>query len=87
MIGVFAEFERAMIVNRVHAGLKRARSESDEERRKKGKKAFGRPKVKPAVEENIKAALAAGELGMLKIAAKYKVGSGTVQRIKAEMSN
>jgi len=86
MIGVFAEFERAMIVNRVHAGLKRARSESVEERRKKGKKDFGRPKIKAAVEEKIRAALTAGDVGMLKIAKKHKVGSGTVQRIKAEMT-
>lgn len=77
MLGVFAEFERSMIVARVHAGLKRARKEG---------KRLGRPNIDPAVEGRIKAALAKGDAGMLKIAGKYGVGSGTVQRIKAEMA-
>ncbi len=77
MLGVFAEFERSIIVARVHAGLKRARKEG---------KRLGRPKTEPDVELKIKAALAKGEDGMLKIAARYGVGSGTVQRIKAEMA-
>jgi DNA invertase Pin-like site-specific DNA recombinase len=77
MLGVFAEFERSMIVARVHAGLKRARKEG---------KRLGRPSIDPAVESKIKAALAKGDAGMLKIADKYGVGSGTVQRIKAEMA-
>ena len=47
---------------------------------------FGRPQIDYTVETKIKAALAKGDLGMLKIAAKYGVGSGTVQRIKAEMA-
>jgi len=76
MLGVFAEFERSMIVARVHAGLKRARKEG---------KRLGRPNIDPAIERKIQAALAKGESGMLKIAARYGVGSGTVQRIKAEM--
>jgi DNA invertase Pin-like site-specific DNA recombinase len=76
MLGVFAEFERSMIVARVHAGLKRARKEGTR---------LGRPNIDPAIEGKIKAALAKGDLGMLKIAAKYEVGSGTVQRIKAAM--
>jgi DNA invertase Pin-like site-specific DNA recombinase len=38
MLGVFAEFERAMIVERVHAGLKRARAQG---------KRLGRPRVAP----------------------------------------
>ena len=78
MLGVFAEFERSMIVARVHAGLKRARKEG---------KRLGRPSIAPAVEARVKAALAKGGLGMLKIADQCGVGSGTVQRIKAEMAN
>ena len=77
MLGVFAEFERAILVERIKAGLKRAKKEG---------KTFGRPKTEPDVERKIKAALAKGEDGMLKIAARYGVGSGTVQRIKAEMA-
>lgn len=77
MLGVFAEFERSMIVARVHAGLDRAR--------KQGKR-LGRPKIDPAVERKIKAALTKGEEGILKIAARHAVGSGTVQRIKAAMA-
>ena len=77
MLGVFAEFERSIIVARVHAGLKRARKEG---------KTLGRPKIDPDTERKIKTALAKGDDGMLKIAARYGVGSGTVQRIKAEMA-
>ena len=77
MLGVFAEFERSMIVARVHAGLKRARKEG---------KRLGRPNIDPAVERRVKAALAKGGMGILKIADACGVGSGTVQRIKAEMA-
>ena len=44
MIGVFAEFERSMIVERVKAGLKRARAEG---------KVLGRPRVSGAVEAKV----------------------------------
>jgi DNA invertase Pin-like site-specific DNA recombinase len=74
MLGVFAEFERAMIVSRVNAGLKRARANG---------KTLGRPKIDPGTEASIKRALAKGDKGILKIAAEFGVGSGTVQRIKA----
>jgi hypothetical protein len=52
MMGVFAEFERAMIRERVCAGLDKARA--------KGKR-LGRPHVAPAVENAIRAARAAGK--------------------------
>jgi DNA invertase Pin-like site-specific DNA recombinase len=76
MCGVFAEFERAMIVERVNAGLKRATAAG---------KVLGRPRIDAATEESIRVALALGNKGILKIAAELGVGSGTVQRIKAEM--
>lgn len=76
MLGVFAEFERAILVERIKAGLKRAKKEG---------KTPGRPKTDPDTERKIKAALARGGDGMLKIASRYGVGSGTVQRIKREM--
>jgi DNA invertase Pin-like site-specific DNA recombinase len=74
MCGVFAEFERAMIVERVNAGLKRARAAG---------KVLGRPKIDANIEAGIRKALAKGDKGILRIAAEFGVGSGTVQRIKA----
>jgi DNA invertase Pin-like site-specific DNA recombinase len=76
MLGVFAEFERAMIVSRVNAGLKRAKAAG---------KVLGRPKIDEKVEATIRRAIQKGGKGLLKIAKEYGVGSGTVQRIKAEM--
>ena len=73
--GAFAEFERAMIRQRVHAGLRRAVDEG---------KTLGRPKIAPELEKRILGLLKAGT-GMLKIAKQVGVGTGTVQRIKAEM--
>jgi len=49
MMGVFAEFERAMIRERVCAGLDKARAKD---------KRLGRPKVPPSVEFSIRAARA-----------------------------
>ena len=77
MCGVFAQFERSMIVSRVNAGLKRARANG---------KTLGRPKIAASTEASIRKALAKGDRGILKIAAEFRVGSGTVQRIKAEMA-
>ena len=76
MLGVFAEFERSMIVSRVNAGLKRARAAG---------KTLGRPRTDAKTEASIKRALSKGDKGILKIAAEFGVGSGTVQRIRAEM--
>ncbi len=71
MMGVFAEFERAIIRERVNAGLQRARE--------KGTR-LGRPPVRPEVEQAIRNARAEGK-GMLKIARELGVGTGTVQRV------
>jgi DNA invertase Pin-like site-specific DNA recombinase len=77
MMGVFAEFERSMIQERVRAGLARARAEGT---------TLGRPKIDKATESAIRDALLKGDAGMHKIAATFGVGTGTVQRIKAEMA-
>jgi len=53
--------------------------------RAEGKKTLGRPKVGSKVEETIRQQLAAGH-GILKIAKLLGVGSGTVQRVKREMT-
>ena len=77
MMGVFAEFERAMIRERVKAGLERARAQG---------KALGRPTISAATDAAIRKALKKGDTGIRKIATTLGVGTGTVQRIKAEMS-
>ena len=74
MMGVFAEFERAMIQERVHAGLARARKEG---------KRLGRPKVSKKIEKAILAARTKG-MGINRISTKLGVGSSTVQRVIAE---
>jgi DNA invertase Pin-like site-specific DNA recombinase len=76
MLGVFAEFERAMIVERVKAGLERARSQG---------KRLGRRPVTSDVVERIRAQLARGT-GILKTAKVLGVGTGTVHRVKREMA-
>jgi DNA invertase Pin-like site-specific DNA recombinase len=75
MLGVFAEFERSIIQERVRAGLRRARDEG---------KQLGRPKIAPALEKRIEGLLRGGK-GMLAIAKDVGVGSGTVQRIAREI--
>jgi DNA invertase Pin-like site-specific DNA recombinase len=76
MMGVFAEFERAMIRERVNAGLARAREQG---------KTLGRPRLDANTEKAIRKALRKGDTGMRKIAIKFGVATGTVQRIKAEL--
>jgi DNA invertase Pin-like site-specific DNA recombinase len=76
MLGVFAEFERSIIVARVHAGLKRARKEG---------KRLGRPPIDPAIERRIKAAITRGD-SVRMIAAAHDVGNATVMRVKEEMA-
>src|SRR5262245_26080194 len=73
MMGVFSEFERAMIRERVRAGLMRARSEG---------KRLGRPPIAAELEKRIREALGEpGRPGVRKIAAKFGVDPTTVQRI------
>jgi len=71
MLGVFAEFERGIIRERVNAGLARARA--------KGTK-LGRRRVEPAVEARIMKLRARGD-GMLKIGRELGVGTSVVQRV------
>ena len=74
MLGVFAEFERGIIRERVHAGLARARQNGTK---------LGRRKVKSSVEAAIKALRAEGN-GILKIAKTLGVGISVVQRVVSE---
>jgi DNA invertase Pin-like site-specific DNA recombinase len=76
MLGVFSEFERAMIVERVKSGLERARSQ--------GKRLGRRPVSEPIV-DRIREQLATGA-GILKTAKALGVGTGTVHRVKREIA-
>jgi DNA invertase Pin-like site-specific DNA recombinase len=71
MLGVFAEFERGIIRERVNAGLARAKE--------RGVK-LGRRRVKPAVEERILSLRKTG-MGILKIGKEVGVGTSVVQRV------
>lgn len=75
MVGVFAEFERSMIQERVKAGLARARKEG---------KRLGRPPVSAEIEGKIRDARKEGQ-GMLKIARNLGVGVSVVQRVDRSM--
>lgn len=76
MCGVFAEFEREMIRDRVNSGLARAKAAG---------KTLGRPKVGSSIEQAVKAALTAGQ-GMNRVAKDLGVGVSLVQRVKREMA-
>jgi len=76
MLGVFSEFERAMIVERVKAGLSRARSQG---------RRLGRRPVSAEVVERIREELRTGA-GIIKTAKVLGVGTGTVHRVKREMA-
>ena len=76
MMGVFAEFERAMIRERVLAGLARARSDGT----KLGRRPIEKTDGKKA--EAIRKARAKGT-GVRRIARDFGVGVGTVLRLTA----
>ncbi len=73
MLGVFAEFERGIIRERVNAGLARAKANGTK---------LGRRRVKPSVEARILELRANGD-GILKIGRKLGVGTSVVQRVVA----
>lgn len=76
MCGVFAEFERSMIQERVKAGLRRAKDQG---------RIGGRPKVADKTVERV-LELRSQNMGMLKIAQSVGCGTGTVQRIIKEQA-
>ena len=75
MLGVFAEFERSMIRDRVNAGLARAKTNGV---------ILGRPQTNTATEAAIIATLNGGT-GILKTAKLHGVGTSVVQRLKSEI--
>jgi DNA invertase Pin-like site-specific DNA recombinase len=73
--GAFAEFERAMIRQRIHAGLKRAIANG---------KRLGRPLNNPKAVEKARQALGGG-MGINKVARQVGLSNSTVARLKSEM--
>jgi DNA invertase Pin-like site-specific DNA recombinase len=73
MLSVFAEFERAMIRERVNAGLARAKERGT---------VLGRPKTSDQIEKRIRKLRESG-MGILKIGRTLGVGTSVVQRVVA----
>jgi DNA invertase Pin-like site-specific DNA recombinase len=80
MLGVFAEFERAMIRDRVRSGLARARATGT-----KSGKAIGRPPVPNETNQRIRELVLAGEGSQREIATRLGVSRGAVYRVSAEL--
>ena len=73
MMGVFAEFERSMIRERVKAGMARAKAQG---------KHVGRPKLAPKLAQAIRDALSVpGRPGIRVIAKQFGVSPMTVQTV------
>jgi len=76
-LGVFAEFERAMIRERVRSGLERAKAQG---------KRLGRPRNNNAEQRAAVIRLRKEGIGIGKIARELGVGVSYVQRITAELN-
>jgi DNA invertase Pin-like site-specific DNA recombinase len=74
MLGVFAEFERSMIVERVRSGMAKAKANGT-----KSGNPIGRPRVPEALRQRIRDAYHAGGVGMRGCSKKFGVSLGTVQ--------
>jgi DNA invertase Pin-like site-specific DNA recombinase len=78
MMGVFAEFERSMISERVRAGLRRTKAAGTK---------LGRPSLPQTTADAIRAALSQpGRPGVRKIADQFGVNASTVQKISAALA-
>jgi DNA invertase Pin-like site-specific DNA recombinase len=91
MLGVFAEFEREMILARVNAGLARtkeaiARDGRFVSRAGRVRTRLGRPGAAPDKVEAARPAGRAGGTGIGKTARLVGLGTGTVHRLKREMA-
>lgn len=76
MLGVFAEFERSIIQERIAAGIARALVVGT-----KSGKPIGRARIEPAKEAAFRAALVSGK-GILKIARECGTGSSVVRGLR-----
>ena len=74
MLGVFAEFERSMIVERVRSGMAKAKANGT-----KSGAPIARPRVPDRIRQEIRRDYAAGGIGMRGLAKRFGVSLGTVQ--------
>jgi DNA invertase Pin-like site-specific DNA recombinase len=74
MLGVFAEFERSMIVERVRSGLAKARANGT-----KSGRPIGRPPVPEVTRQRLRDAYAAGGVSMRQLAKRFGLSLGSVQ--------
>jgi DNA invertase Pin-like site-specific DNA recombinase len=80
MLGVFAEFERAMIRDRVRSGMARAKATGT-----RSGKSIGRPATPVATNQRIRALVLANAGTQREIAAQLNVSRGAVYRVCAEL--
>ena len=81
MLGVFSEFEAAMIRDRVRTGVTRAKRCGT-----KSGRPIGRPRLSQDKDVAAQKLLRAG-IGIVKVARTLKIGTGTVSRISAQLRN
>jgi DNA invertase Pin-like site-specific DNA recombinase len=74
MLGVFAEFERSMIVERVRSGMAKAKANGT-----KSGRPIGRPGIPQKTRLEIRRTYKAGGVGMRGVAKQFGVSLGTVQ--------
>jgi DNA invertase Pin-like site-specific DNA recombinase len=79
MLGVFSEFEAAMIRERVRTGITRAKRNGTKSGRPIGRPRLGRDQEVAAQK------LLRGGMGILEVARTLKIGTGTVSRISAQL--
>jgi DNA invertase Pin-like site-specific DNA recombinase len=75
MLSVFSEFERAIIRERVLAGMARAKAKGT-----RSGKPIGRPAIDPTTRAAIRTAYMTGGMGMRGVAERFGVGVETVRR-------
>jgi DNA invertase Pin-like site-specific DNA recombinase len=76
MLSVFSEFERAIIQERIAAGMARAKANGT-----KSGKPIGRPAIPVSTRAAIRQAHQAGGVGLRGLAARFGVGKETVRRV------
>src|SRR5262245_51505527 len=70
------EFERAIIQERIAAGMARAKANGT-----KSGKPIGRPRIAAPIKDRIRAAHRAGGASLRDLAAQFRVGRETVRRV------
>ena len=80
MLGLFAEFERAMIRDRVRSGMARAKASGT-----KSGKAIGRPAVSDDINERIRVLVLDGAGSQRDVAAQVGISRGAVYRVCAAL--